>query len=417
MKLPSKRFVMYSSAVALLGAAVPFGGVAFGQAKPQMADDVFKNIKVLKGLTVDEFMGTMGLFSAALNVCCGDCHVGTGGSNPQWDKNPPRKIVARHMVEVMNKVNKANFGGSQVVTCWTCHRGSASPATTPAIDAIYSDPVPAYPDILPKASAGAVAPTADQTFDKYNQALGGADALSKLTGYSGKGTSTTFGADQFNPAEIFAKAPDKFVTIVHQREGDMIRTFDGHDAWVVLPLTVTGEYQLTSSAAEGGKLDGQLAFPGNIKSFLQNWKVSYPSKIDGHGVNVVQGSGPGGFIATFYFDKQTGLLTRMIRYANSAVGRVPTQIDFADYRPVAGVMMPKWTFGWVSVREEYTLTEITPNVPVDDAKFRQTADATGVTKVASSDSNRIVTGWERFSSQTDSGVRFRFVDASVCYPS
>ena len=68
--------------------------------------------------------------------------------------------------------------------------------------------------------------------------------------------------------------------------------------------------------------------------------------------------------------KQTGLLTRMVRYANSTVGRVPTQIDFADYRPVAGVMMPfKRIFGWVSGREEYTLTEIKPDVPVEDAKF------------------------------------------------
>jgi outer membrane lipoprotein-sorting protein len=207
-------------------------------------------------------------------------------------------------------------------------------------------------------------------FEKYIKALGGDQALSKLTSYAGTGTSTTFGADQINKAEIFAKAPDKYVTIVHQREGDMVRTYDGHDAWVVLPLTVTGEYQLTASAAEGGKLDGELAFPGNIKSFFNSWRVSYPGNIDGHDVNVVQGSGPLGFIATFYFDKQTNLLIRMVRYANSAVGRVPTQIDFSDYRPVAGVMMPfKRTYGWVSGREEYTLTEIKPNVPVDDAKF------------------------------------------------
>jgi len=133
---------------------------------------------------------------------------------------------------------------------------------------------------------------------------------------------------------------------------------------------VTGEYQLTASAAEGGKLDGELAFPGNIKSFFNTWRVSYPANIDGHDVNVVQGSGPLGFIATFYFDKQTNLLLRMVRYANSAVGRVPTQIDFSDYRPVAGVMMPfKRTYGWVSGREEYTLTDIKPNVAVDDAKF------------------------------------------------
>jgi photosynthetic reaction center cytochrome c subunit len=370
MKLPSKRVWMYSGAVALLSATVPFGGVAFAQAKPQMADDVFKNIQVLKGLTVDEFMGTMGLFSAALNVCCGDCHIGAGGSNPQWDKDPPRKLIARNMVRIMNKVNKESFNGSQVVTCWTCHRGTTPPATTPAIDAIYSDPVPVYPDVLPKASAGAVVPTIDQILDKYIQALGGADALSKITSYAGTGTSTTFGADQINKAEIFAKAPDKYVTIVHQREGDMVRTYDGHDAWVVLPLTVTGEYQLTATAAEGGKLDGQLAFPGNIKTFFNTWKVSFPANIDGKDVNVVQGTGPGGFIATFYFDKQTGLLMRLVRYANSAVGRVPTQIDFSDYRPVAGVLMPfKRNYGWVSGREEYTLTEIRANVPVDDSKF------------------------------------------------
>ncbi len=388
MKLPSKRSLIYGSAVALLGATVPFGGLAFAQAKPRMADDVFKNIKVLKGLTVDEFMGTMGLFSAALNVCCGDCHIGAGGSDPQWDKDPPRKLVARHMVEVMNKVNKDSFGGAQVVTCWTCHRGTTPPATTPAIDAIYSDPVPAYPDVLPQASAGAVVPSIDTILDKYIEALGGADALSKITSYSAKGTSTTFGSDQPNPAEIYAKAPDKYVTIVHQREGDMVRTYDGRDAWVVLPLTVTGEYQLTATAAEGGKLDGQMAFPGNIKGLFKTWRVSYPANLPcmtaspgcpakipdtgnpGHDVYVVQGSGPGGFIATFYFDKQTGLLTRMVRYANSAVGRVPTQIDFGDYRRVAGVMMPfRRNFGWVSGREEYVLTEINPNVPVDDAKF------------------------------------------------
>src|SRR5207247_7793801 len=64
------------------------------------------------------------------------------------------------------------------------------------------------------------------------------------------------------------------------------------------------------------------------------------------------------------------LLRRVIRYATSAMGRVPTQWDYSDYRPVAGVMMPfKFTYGWISGREEYTLTEIQPNVPIDAGKF------------------------------------------------
>jgi hypothetical protein len=62
----------------------------------------------------------------------------------------------------------------------------------------------------------------------------------------------------------------------------------------------------------------------------------------------------------------------MIRYANSTIGRVPTQIDYSDYRPVGGVMMPyKFTYAWVSGREDYVISEITPNAPVDDSKFNQ----------------------------------------------
>ena len=65
------------------------------QSKPPMAEQAFKNIQVLKGISVDEFMGTMGLFSAALTVCCGDCHTGAGTSNPKWEDDPPRKLILR----------------------------------------------------------------------------------------------------------------------------------------------------------------------------------------------------------------------------------------------------------------------------------------------------------------------------------
>jgi photosynthetic reaction center cytochrome c subunit len=278
---------------------------------------------------------------------------------------------------MVNTINKANFGGAQMVTCWTCHRGSGAPATTPGIDAIYSDPVSSPPDILPQATTGTVQPTAAQILDKYIQALGGADKLAKLTSYIAKGTATSFGNDVGYPAEIYAKSPDQLSTIVHQREGDMERVFDGHDAWVMLPLTVVQEYQLHASALEGGKLDAQMAFPGNIKTFFNTWRVSYPTTFPNEkdpekkdDIYVVQGTRAPGFAATFYFDQKTGLLRRMVRYANSVVGRVPTQWDYSDYRPVAGVMMPfKWTFGWVSGREDYVLTDVQPNAPVDASKF------------------------------------------------
>lgn len=363
---------MVTTAAAGLVIALPFGSMTFGQQqaaagpKFQMTQDYFKNVKVLTGIPVDEFMGTMGLFSAALSYCCGDCHTGAGTDHPDWAADPPRKVMARRMAAMVKAINKDNFGGGNAVTCWTCHRGSPSPSVTPSIDTIYGEPLPFPSDTLIPAKTGA--PTLDQIFDKYTQALGGA-ATSRLTSYTAKGTSHLFGETREDPVEIYAKSPDQLATFVHQRGGDLARTFDGRDAWVMLPLTVVGEYPLSPSAREGGKLDAELAFPWRIKQFFQTWTVGIPTTLDNHDVYVVQGRATG-ILATFYFDKQTGLLTRMIRYANSAVGRVPTQIDYSDYRPVAGVMMPfKWTYGWVSGREEYSIAEYQPNASVDAAKF------------------------------------------------
>jgi len=375
MNIPSKR-LMITGAVAWLGTALPFGGMALAQAqtqagaRPQMAEQAFKNIQVLKGIPVDEFMGTMGLFSAALTVCCGDCHTGAGGSNPKWEDDPPRKQTARRMVQMVNAINRDNFGGAKVVTCWTCHRGVANPAVTPSLDSIYGEPNIAPPDSLPTAPA-TNSTNANQILDKFVQALGPADRVAALTSFVAKGTSQLFGEAHGDPAEIYAKSPNQLATIVHQREGDMARVTDGRNGWVMLPLTVVKEYPLSASPLEGAKLDAELAFPGRIRQFFTNWRLSFPTTLDGRDVNVVQATGTG-ILATFYFDKQTGLLTRVIHYANSAMGRVPTQIDYSDYRPVAGVMTPfKFTYGWVSGREEYTLTEVQPNVPIDAAKFNQ----------------------------------------------
>jgi photosynthetic reaction center cytochrome c subunit len=334
----------------------------------QMSDQVFKNVQVLKGIPVDEFMGTMGLFSAALTVCCGDCHTGAGTSNPKWEDDPPRKRTARRMMQMVAAINRDNFNGRQVVTCWTCHRGSQRPMATPPLDRLYGEPTIEPPDVIPAATSGE--PTVDQIFDKYIQAIGGAARWASLTSYVAKGTAMPFGDPDVYQTEIYARAPNQLATIVHQQEGDMARTFDGRQGYFVLPLTVVEVYPWTAGANEGARLDAQLAFPAQIKQFLTNWRVGFSTTVDDKEVRVVQGTGPSGLVGTFYFDKESGLMVRMVRYNNSAMGRVPTQIDYSDYRDVAGVKMPyKWSYAWLSGREEFSLTEVQPNVAVDAAKF------------------------------------------------
>ena len=112
-----KKLFASLTAVATLGS---FGYFALAQAPPQaaqpgqMSESAFKNIQVLKGIPVDEFMGTMGLFSAALSFCCKDCHTGAGSSNPKWEDDPPRKVMARRMTQMVAKINQENFGAFQV---------------------------------------------------------------------------------------------------------------------------------------------------------------------------------------------------------------------------------------------------------------------------------------------------------------
>jgi len=397
MRLPSKRLII-SGAVALAigfalsgtngarqssasgsqrGFVLPFEGTASAQtAAPSInlpSDKYFKKVTVLTGMPVDEFMGEMGLFSAALSYCCGDCHVNAGTDNPDWASDAkPTKVIARRMAAMVYAINKQNFGGGNRVTCWTCHRGSPNPAVTPAPDVIYGEPLIFAEDVLKAAPPGSGTPTIDQIFDKFTQAIGGAAAVAALNSYHAVGTSNLYEEVVKFPTDVWAKAPNQGAVDVHTRGGDSVRLSDGTHAWVQLPLTVVKEYPLNGSMLEGGKLEAEMLFPGRLRTYLNNWIVSLPTTINGRAVWTVQGRGANGLVATFYFDKETGLMTRYIRYSTTTIGRVPTQIDFEDFRPVAGVMMPfKWTYQWISGKEEYVINQYQPNVPVDASKFAE----------------------------------------------
>src|SRR5919201_1230901 len=118
------------------------------QEKPLLAEEVFKNVQVLKGISVDDFLGTMGIMTAALQFDCSDCHVGAGTDKVDWAADTPRKLMARRMVTMVATINKNNFGGRQMVTCWTCHRNRDRPLVTPVMETIYGMPDLAQDDVL-----------------------------------------------------------------------------------------------------------------------------------------------------------------------------------------------------------------------------------------------------------------------------
>jgi photosynthetic reaction center cytochrome c subunit len=370
------KFRSTAMIIAFMGAVVVLarGQAGQQQPRPQMAEEVFKNVQALKGIPVDEFMDTMGMFSAALSLNCIDCH--TAESVGTWDRfadETPLKQTARRMVQMVNEINRTNFKGVRSVTCYTCHHGDLRPKMVPNLAAQYATPVEDPNEIEVFRLPGG--PSADQVFEKYLQALGGPQRVAGLTSFAGKGTYIGFETEQTKvPVEVFAKAPLQRATVVHMTVGDKVTLYDGRAAWIAgsdIPIPLM---PLTGGNLDGAKIDALVAFPAQIKEAFSQWQVG-ATAIDDREVHVLRGTNPRQPPVNFYFD-ESGLLVRVVRFGDTAVGRVPTQIDYSDYREVSGVKMPfKWTVTWTNGQSTTELSEMQGNVSIDAARFARPAPA------------------------------------------
>jgi hypothetical protein len=371
---------VWLSAFALVVRAAPDGQAAATTTSTtgKKAGEAFKAVttSTLKELSVDDFIASMGVISADLGVDCADCHPNAGTDKADFVVDTARKVTARRMVEMVAAINKTNFAGVQRVTCWTCHHGRMAPATTVSLDAWYDAPNMELDDIIRPESGQ---PTADQILDKYIQAVGGAQRLASLTSFVATGTSVGYGGlggdAQFT---IFAKAPNQRTTLItfkdHPERGESLWAFDGRTGWIKTPRGLLGQYELIGSELDGARFEAQLSFPAQIKQALTNWRGSATRSIGDRDFLAIQGTGPRGLLVTLYFDSQSGLLSRMVRYGPSPIGRMPTQVDYGDYRDVGGIKFPfEYKFTWLDGRYAATLSDVKTNVAIDAARFGKPA--------------------------------------------
>lgn len=357
--------------IVCLLALVSVGGQAGPQPAPQSSESVFKNVQILKGIPVDEFMDTMGMFAASLGYDCVSCH----SPNISTDRSAfaiatPQIQRARQMIVMMNAINKTYFGGEPRVSCFTCHRAQYRPEIVPSLALQYGDFVedPSSMRIFPDDRE-----TADQVFDRYLQALGGAQRLAALTGFVARGTFEGFntGANQF-PIEIAASAPDRRTQIVRAPDGEGVKTFDGSAAWVAEGWRPLPLMPLTGGNLEAARLEAMVSFPVSIRKAFSQWQVS-STTLDDRNVRILQGTNAGQLPVNFYFD-ESGLLVRVLRWNRTATGTVPIQFDYSDYRDVAGVKMPfRTVLTWTDGRNITSLNEVLPNARIDAARFARPA--------------------------------------------
>ena len=361
-----KRTVFrFTAAIILLaacsaGAQRPAGPSPEDSSNP--AEQVFKNIQVLKGTPANQVVPAMQFIGNALGVECEFCHV--RGANEKDDKKP--KQTARQMIQMQMAINRDNFKGEREVTCFSCHRGSHDPVGVP----IIAEGEPKRPEPEKAEAAAPALPTADEILNKYVEAVGGAAALEKITSRVEKGT-ISFGP-QHLPVEVLAKAPNKRISTVHTPNGDNITAFDGHMGWIGNPGPRPPR-EMSALENEAIGFDATFYLPTELKKMFAQFRVRPAAeKIGGHDVVQLIGANPGKPPMRLFFDKESGLLVRSIRYADTPLGRNPTQLDYSDYRAQDGVKVPfQWTVARPLGRFTIQVTDVQQNVPVDDKKFEK----------------------------------------------
>ncbi len=351
-------------------------------AAQKTAAEAFKNIQVLKTVPAEDLVPTMRYMSGALGVECDFCHVRTTEFQPEKD-DKKEKQTAREMIKMVMTINQENFEGRQEVSCNSCHNGRNRPQTIPPsiTEAAIKERIAARAARQPaqgqpgqgqqQAPPREQRPSVESLFQKYEQAIGGADAINKITSRYVKGTiSSPFGNQDF---EQYNKAPDKTWLSTSTPRGPRITAWDGTQGWTqagrVEPMRDTVEIKANSDFYRSFKFTDRY----------KGARVFRKEKVGERDAWVVMVRIPDSpFQDVLYFDVENGLLLRRTTLRRTSLGPLPSTTDFSDYRDVNGIKVPfKVLVSTPDVIQTIQVTEMKLNVPVEDSRFAMPKDAAG----------------------------------------
>jgi len=359
--------LLRSSAIALLLTA---GNALLAQSaqlaiSSKPAEQVYKNIQVLKGVPADQIIPAMQFIAASLGVQCDFCHL----ENAFEKDDKQTKQTARKMMRMMLAINKDNFEGQREVTCYACHRGAHQPVTTPVLSE-DNVKVAEHHHMHDEEAAPSNLPSGDQILGQYLQAVGGAEAAAKISTRSQKGTLTV-GSERF-PVEIIAKAPSDRVTTVHFPGADSVTAVNSQEGWLSTPSR--GVNDMSPLEADAARMDAELFFPASLKQIFKELHTLQQGKLNGEDVYVVAAMTENAPATQLYFDQHSALLLRVLRFTETPLGQNPTQIDYADYREQDGTKTPfRWTITRPSGSFTIQIEQMKQNVAIPAEAFAKAA--------------------------------------------
>ena len=320
------------------------------------AEEVYKNIQVLKGMPASKLHTVMRFIANSLGVRCDFCHVKSDqGPWPMEKDHKKEKQTAREMITMMNNINRDNFEGRHEVSCATCHNGSTKPVSYPPFMTEKTE-IRVNKDSLPDINT---------VIDKYINAVGGKSSFEKFKTRITTGEITT-SASMKEQVVMQQTAPDKYVIQTSSDQGITLEGYNGSQGWIKLPY-YSGI--LDDDDAIDVKKSGEFYKETGITAYTK-LKVTGMQKIMEHKAYEVRGVDNLGNFVKLYFDTESGLLLKEIYYKPNPFGSIPVEISYDDYRDIDGVKLPFTIINHTSSSlETLKINEIKNNVSIDDENY------------------------------------------------
>lgn len=220
------------------------------------------------------------------------------------------------------------------------------------------------PDAKPAAL-----PSVDEVLDKYVKALGGKEAVEKVTSRIGKGVFEIEAMNMSGSLEMYQQAPNKMaMNIDLGGVGKVNQVFDGAKAWSADPMQ--GLRELTGAELAQMKLGAEFYRDLKLKQLYPKITVSGKETVAGKDTYVLVATPSEGPAEKWYFSVETGLMVRQDSEEAGPDGKMTVEAYLEDYRAVDGVKTP-FVIKRVTPMMGMTIkfTEVKQNTTIEEAKF------------------------------------------------
>jgi hypothetical protein len=216
-------------------------------------------------------------------------------------------------------------------------------------------------------------PTIDQVLDKYIAAVGGREAIKRITSRVIKGTCEMSAVGLIGTMTMLQKAPDKTLSIVDIPGFGAVQSgFDGNILWSQNP--VAGLNEASGAALAAAKRDAEFYQELKLRDMFKKLMIRGKQQISGKDAYIVEAIPEEGKAETYFFDAESGLLVRHDAEIDSGQGAAMTENYYEDYKDLDGVKFP-YTVRMVSPTTTIVMrfSEVKDNVEIEDSKFAKPA--------------------------------------------